>query len=191
MRIVGGAARGRRLQGPAGSALRPTADRVRQALFDVLGQRLEGERVIDLYAGTGALGLEALSRGAASARLVDRAPKSLALCRGNSEALGFGPRVLIERLELPRELERLRQVPGFGPPFELAFVDPPYSAGGDLPAVLDWLAAGAIAPGGLALVEHDRRLELPKTAVGSRRLRQVDLRRFGDTAVTFFRAANE
>ncbi len=191
MRIVGGSARGRRLFGPSGAAMRPTADRVRQALFDVLGQRLDGGRVLDLYAGTGALGIEALSRGASAARLVDRAPRALDLCRANAEAIGFSDRVLVERLDLPRELGRMAHVPGFGPPFELAFADPPYAAGGELPAVIEWLASGALAPGGLALVEHDRRLELPRVSVGSRRLRQVDVRRFGDTLVTFYRADAE
>src|SRR4051794_21286152 len=97
MRIVAGTARGRPLEGPKAAGIRPTADRVRETLFNVLGQFLDGERVLDLFAGTGALSLEALSRGASSAVLVDRDRAAIGLCERNATSLGFRDRVeLIE-----------------------------------------------------------------------------------------------
>src|SRR5688572_2885467 len=95
MRIVAGTAKGRALAGPKATSrhIRPTADRVRETLFNILGQWLDGQCVLDLYAGTGALGLEALSRGAARAALVDSDREALALCRQNTEHLGFSDRV--------------------------------------------------------------------------------------------------
>ena len=95
MRIVAGSAKGRALTGPKATSehIRPTADRVRETIFNVLGQWLEGERVLDLYAGTGALGLESLSRGASAVVLVDSDREAQALCRANTDALGFTAQV--------------------------------------------------------------------------------------------------
>ncbi len=179
LRIIGGSARGRRLAGPRRADTRPTADRVRQVVFDVLGQRLPGGEVLDLYAGTGALGLEALSRGAARARLVDRSVEATELCRKNAAALGWDDRVEVLRLALPAGLARLE-----GRPVDLLFADPPYADEGACGEVLRWAAAsGILRVGGTAVLEHGRRTELPE-AVGA--LRAVDGRRFGDTVVSFY-----
>ena len=191
MRIIGGSARGRVLAGPRHPGLRPTADRVRQALFDLLGQTLQGEAVLDLYAGTGALALEALSRGASSALLVDRDPAALELCRKNAATLGFGDRTLNLDLDLPQGIDALVKRGGR---FDLVFVDPPYAA--DPPGrreaptpsaceeVLRRLAAsGILAPGARVVVEHDRR---DPVQVVPRGLRQIDQRRFGDTEISVF-----
>jgi len=179
MRIVGGTRRGRTLLPPRSSATRPTADRVRESLFNVLGQTLEGGAVLDLYAGTGALGLEALSRGADRAVLVDAATEAAELCRKNAKALGFDAEVTVLRLRAERAVERLEREEER---FVLAFADPPYAAraGG-------WVV-GAVAPllaeGGLLVVEHDRREMLPASGA----LFKVDERRFGDTVLSFYRA---
>ncbi|NUS99659.1 MAG: 16S rRNA (guanine(966)-N(2))-methyltransferase RsmD [Sphingomonas sp.] len=152
MRIIAGQFRGRPLQTPGGSATRPTADRVREALFSMLASRLgsfEGLRVADLYAGSGALGLEALSRGAAHATFVESDPKAQAAIKANAARLGVAGQVRIagsSALSLPRS-----------DPFDLIFADPPYAQGsGDAVvtavARADWLAAG----GWLAL-ETERR----------------------------------
>src|SRR5438132_1215848 len=124
MRIVAGSARGRPLKGPkSAEVIRPTADRVRETLFNVLGQWLEGQSVLDLYAGTGALALEALSRGAAKAVLVDRDREAQALIRANAESLGFEGRVELLAMPVERAFAALA-----GRRFELVFADPPYAA---------------------------------------------------------------
>jgi len=179
MRIVGGTRRGRQLKAPRSSAIRPTADRVREALFNVLGQRLEGGEVLDLYAGTGALGLEALSRGAASAILVDSSAEAAALCRGNAAQLGFGGEASVLRLSAERAVERLARE---GRRFSLVFADPPYRAraGGRLLGALEPL----LDDGGTLVLEHDRREDLPGE---SGRLHLWDRRRFGDTVLSLYR----
>ena len=128
MRIVAGRFKGRALAAPKSRDVRPTSDRLREALFDILAHRfsdnLEGARVLDLFAGTGALGLEALSRGAASALFVDNGAEARALIRENVEALALGGLTRIFRADATR----LGKAPA-GPAFTLAFLDPPYSLG--------------------------------------------------------------
>ncbi|XXF81017.1 16S rRNA (guanine(966)-N(2))-methyltransferase RsmD [Myxococcaceae bacterium GXIMD 01537] len=183
MRIVAGTARGRALAAPKPTSrhIRPTADRVRETLFNILGQWLDGEAVLDLYAGTGALGLEALSRGAGRAVLVDQDREALGLCRQNTDGLGFGDRVEILALPVGRALETLGKR---GARFELIFADPPYAAR-VVEGVLEQVAAaGLLAPGGTLIVEHDKREPAPESHAGFSR---VDERRFGDTVASFFR----
>ncbi|MBF5044017.1 16S rRNA (guanine(966)-N(2))-methyltransferase RsmD [Aggregicoccus sp. 17bor-14] len=182
MRIVAGSARGRPLAGPkpTSSHIRPTADRVRETLFNILGQTLEGLRVLDLYAGTGALGLEAVSRGAARAVLVDQDREALSLCRANTQALGFEKQVEVLALPVARAADSLAKR---GEPFDLVFADPPYAAR-MVEGVLELVAAGGLlAPGGQVVVEHDKRESAPEAHAGFSR---VDQRRFGDTLVSFF-----
>ncbi|MBM4371893.1 MAG: RsmD family RNA methyltransferase, partial [Deltaproteobacteria bacterium] len=122
MRVIAGIYRGHPITAPAGPAVRPTADRVREALFSILGSRTEGATVLDLFCGTGALGIEALSRGAARAVFVDGSPRSLAALRRNLDRLGIaGARVLHGRVE-----EALPRVEREGERFGLVFLDPPY-----------------------------------------------------------------
>jgi len=180
MRIVSGSARGRTLKGPRSSAIRPTADRVRESVFNILGQWLDGQKVLDLFAGTGALGLEALSRGAAAAVLVDSDREAVTLCRENARALGFQDQARVMSSTVGRALELLvRQ----GERFDLVLADPPYAAR----AARDTLerVQPLLSPGGTCVVEHDRREVVPE-AVG--RLARVDERAFGDTRVSFFRS---
>ena len=162
MRITGGRLGGRILKAPASRDIRPSADRLREALFNTLVHRpdnpLEGADVIDLFAGTGALGFEALSRGAASVLFVDNGVEARALLRANVEALGVAGITRIFR----RDATRLGEAPEPGR-FRLAFLDPPY--GRELaPAALRALRDGAwLAPGALAIIEEsaDVTLELP------------------------------
>lgn len=183
MRIVAGSAKGRALQGPKPTSrhIRPTADRVRETLFNVLGQWLEGQSVLDLYAGTGALGLEALSRGAGRAVLVDSDREALALCRQNTDALGFSAQVEILAQPVARAVEQLGKR---GTPFELIFADPPYAARVVETVVEQVAKAGLLAPGGMLVVEHDKREAAPEFHEG---LARVDQRRFGDTLASFYR----
>ena len=125
MRVVGGRLKGRAILAPASRAIRPTSDRLREALFDILAHRhvgrLDGARVLDLFAGSGALGIEALSRGASFALFVDNSAEARALLRGNVEALALGGVTQIWRADATR----LGKAPA-APPFNLVFLDPPY-----------------------------------------------------------------
>ena len=175
MRIVGGEARGRTLRAVPGASTRPTSDRVRQSLFDLLGQRMDGLRVLDLYAGTGALALEALSRGAASAVLVESDARACGVIHGNIADLRYGERCKVVREALPRALRLLR-----GSRFDLVFSDPPYALRA-AQEVLDALCAGELlAPGARVALEMDRRESVPRCPAG---LRLLDERQYGDTRV--------
>jgi 16S rRNA (guanine(966)-N(2))-methyltransferase RsmD len=180
MRIVGGTARGRKLRAPDGDEVtRPTADRVRQTVFDVLGQSCEGLQVLDLYAGTGALGLEAASRGAAGVVLVDSSREAAGLCRDNVALLGF--RACVEVFEMPVE-RAIAELVSRKRRFELVFSDPPYAlrAGAStLAQVMPVAASGAVV-----VLEHERRESIPAT-VGA--FVKEDERRFGSTLVSIFR----
>ena len=180
MRIVGGEARGRTLRAVDGQGTRPTADRVRQSLFDRLGQRCDGLTVLDLYAGTGALALEALSRGAARAVLVEQARPALAAIEHNLAQLGYQERARLLRDDVARALPLLA---GRGESFDLVFSDPPYALRNGQ-ATLERLAAlGLLRPGGRVVLERDRREQAPAAPGG---LSLLDERLYGDTAVAIF-----
>ncbi|WP_257446507.1 16S rRNA (guanine(966)-N(2))-methyltransferase RsmD [Archangium lipolyticum] len=183
MRIVAGTAKGRALAGPKTTSkhIRPTADRVRETIFNVLGQWLEQQKVLDLYAGTGALGLESVSRGAPKAVLVDSDREALSLCRTNTDTLGFTSRVEILAQPVERALETLGRR---GDRFELVFADPPYAARVVETVLEGVVRAGVLAPGGTVVIEHDKREPAPESHAGFER---VDQRRFGDTLVSLFR----
>jgi 16S rRNA (guanine966-N2)-methyltransferase len=153
MRVVGGRLRGRTLAAPKSQAIRPTADRLRESLFNILahghGDPVTGARVLDLFAGTGALGLEAMSRGAIFALFVDDGPEARALIRGNVEALGLGGVTKIFR----RDATRLGAAHP-NPPFSLVFADPPYNRGLAEAALVSARAGGWLAPAALAVVEE-------------------------------------
>jgi 16S rRNA (guanine966-N2)-methyltransferase len=172
MRVIAGQYRGRRLQAPAGEATRPTSDRVREALFSVLGARVEGARVLDLFAGSGALGIEALSRGAAEATFVDSAPAAIRALRANLEALGAEGEV--RRADAGRFLggasAAARQ-------YDLVFLDPPYRLAGRLGSELTAALPAVLAPGAAVIAESDRRAPLE---LG---LPILDERRYGDTLI--------
>lgn len=171
MRIVGGEARGRTLRSVPGKTTRPTADRVRQSLFDVLGQRMDGLAVLDLYAGTGALGLEALSRGAAKAVFVESDARACGVIHGNIADLKYENRARVVREELPGALSRLEEK------FDLVFCDPPYALHASQ-AVLDGLTSNdLLAAGARVVLEMDRRDPTPAG------FHIADERRYGDTKI--------
>jgi len=154
MRIIGGSARGRPLRAPKGNETRPTRDRVRQSLFDVLGQRCDGLRVLDLFAGSGALGLEALSRGAASAVFVEAARPAVQALEANIAALGADTARLV-RMDARHYLER----PGDG--FDLVFIDPPYASGLANVALERLREQRRLNPGGFVYVEVGAQADSP------------------------------
>jgi 16S rRNA (guanine(966)-N(2))-methyltransferase RsmD len=169
---------GRRLRAPRGADVRPTSDRVREAVFARIGD-LTGARVLDLYAGTGTLGIEALSRGAARAIFVERAPAALAALRANLETLGLGEASRVLSVDVRTALRRLARE---GQRHDLVLVDPPYAAGA-VEAVLRAVAeAGILAPEATLVIETSRRH--PPGAVPG--LARLDERRYGDTLVVRF-----
>jgi 16S rRNA (guanine(966)-N(2))-methyltransferase RsmD len=176
MRIVGGSLSGRVLRAPKGAATRPTSEKVREAVFNILGRSIEGAAVLDLFAGSGALGIEALSRGAAHATFVDSGKLPIQTLTANLAELGLADRATVVQADVVRHVARLAG------PYQLVFVDPPYAS--DLAV----RAVGALPPACLAadaqiVIEHDRR-HVPPDALGS--LLRTDQRRYGDTSVSFY-----
>jgi pantetheine-phosphate adenylyltransferase len=181
MRVIAGAAKGRRLRALRGRSVRPTADRVKEALFSMLGSRfdLDGAKVLDLFAGTGGLGIEALSRGAARAVFVERDPEARRVLSANLAACGFVERARI----ITRPVQRgVAELAGAGERFDGVFIDPPYGQGLADAALLQLAEAGLI-PGGWVAVEHHVDDALAE-AYG--RLRLTAARRYGKTAVALF-----
>jgi 16S rRNA (guanine966-N2)-methyltransferase len=174
MRVIAGELGGRRIRAPGGRVTRPTSDRVREALFSMLGE-LASARVLDVYAGSGGLGIEALSRGAACAVFVERDGLALRALGANLQALGLGePRAVVRRADalaaLERALERKET-------YDLLFIDPPYARARELGAALSAVVPGLLAPAARVVVESDRRAPL-----------QLDMpiereRRYGDTTI--------
>ncbi|HEU5002257.1 MAG TPA: 16S rRNA (guanine(966)-N(2))-methyltransferase RsmD [Actinomycetota bacterium] len=190
MRVIAGEAKGRRLTAPrsAGRAagLRPTTDRLREALFNALGPGIAGKAVLDLYAGTGALGIEALSRGAARAVFVDSDRQAVATIRANLATTGLEARARVEHTTAERFAAR--PASAVSPPpatYGLVLLDPPYSAGFPAPVVAALAAGGHLAPGGLVVVE----VAAAAPVGDGSGLQVVDHRRYGDSALVFLRAA--
>ena len=174
--MIAGQLGGRRLHPVGGRDVRPTADRVREALFSILGDAVDDARVLDLYAGTGALAIEALSRGARSATCVEREPKALATLARNVEDLGLGSRVSVGRGDA---LEFCRRMPIEGGTYEVVFGDPPYRA----PlAPLGPVLVDAEWWGTVVVLEHAVKAPPPTAPPGV----TIDTRRYGDTAITFY-----
>ena len=180
MRVIAGVARGRRLKPPRGRDVRPTADRVKESLFNVLAPRLAGCAFIDLCAGAGGVGIEALSRGAARAVFVDQSPVSLRLIEENLQATGLAAagRHGLLRGEAAAIVADLA---ARGEGFDLAFVDPPYG-GGLVPPILAALA-GALTPDGIAIAEHHKKDPMPEQVGVLRRFRQLT---FGETVLSLY-----
>jgi 16S rRNA (guanine966-N2)-methyltransferase len=174
VRVVAGRFGGRRLAAPPGRGTRPTSDRVREALFSMLGP-LDGARVLDLYAGSGALGIEALSRGAASALLVERDPRAVAVIRANLDAVGLSEPEA--RVHAGPARGALRNASVRGDTYDLVLLDPPYRSAPALGRELSAALGPLLAAGGRVVTESDRRapleLHLPLTHE----------RRYGDTLI--------
>jgi 16S rRNA (guanine966-N2)-methyltransferase len=172
MRIIAGAHKGRRLAAPKGLATRPTSDRVREALFSILGARVQGAAVLDLFAGSGALGIEALSRGAERATFVDSDHAAIAAIMRNLEGIDGADVVRADARAF------LRNARSHDRQYDLVFLDPPYRRAAALSGELAEAVAGVLAPAGLVVSESDRRdpLDLPSMPL-------QDERRYGDTLI--------
>ena len=174
MRIIAGAFKGRRLKAPTWEGLRPTSDKLRETLFNILAPRIEGAAVLDVFAGTGAVGLESLSRGASRAVFIEQDRRAAALISTNAALCGVENRCVIIRDRAERALTRQAA----DEVFEVIVLDPPYDFE-PLGQVLD-AAVGHLAPGGVLILEHAHRRAVPAVA-GARPMRTV---RSGDSALT-------
>ena len=183
MRVIAGTAKGRRLKAPPGTRLRPTGDRLKEALFSRLGDSVEGSRVLDLYAGTGAVGIEALSRGAREAVFVERDPRVAAVLVANLEATGLSEDAGVQRETAERFADDFA-----GEPFDFVFLDPPYDLGMPADVIETLLERGAISPSGLVVVEGSRR-RAPFAAPNGFTVDQA--RTYGDSVVVYLSPAPE
>jgi len=188
VRIVGGKYRSRRLGSLRGPALRPTSDRLRETLFNILGPAVEGSLFVDVYAGTGAVGIEALSRGSSEVIFIEKRPAAVALIRRNLDSLGIarGFQILakdgVQGLELlaSRAFGRRLQADFF-------FLDPPYAAKGEYQRVLNFLdRSKLLARHARVIVEHERRWALPERLTALERTRVLEQ---GDATLSFYRLA--
>ena len=180
MRVIAGSAKGTRLKALRGKGVRPTLDRVKEAIFNIIGERVVGARVLDLFAGSGALGIEALSRGADEAIFVEKEGRLIKVIQENLSACHLEER---GRLFHARVEEALKFLERQGERFDLILMDPPYGMGIAPRMVNDPGLSGLLSKDGLVVVEHDPREEMVK---GSGRLHLVDARRYGDTAISLF-----
>src|SRR2546428_5166356 len=190
MRVIAGSLRGRRLIAPAWTGLRPTSDKLRETIFNILAPRIAGARVLDGYAGTGALGIEALSRGAASVTFIDSDRRAQALIEENLARCRIAEGYAIIRASVARALETLRERAA-SHPFDIILLDPPYEATGDAVMTLDKVLAAAgdvIARDGILVLEHARKRRPPETAGHLARTREVGA---GDSALTFYALPRE
>ncbi len=185
MRIIAGKYRSRVLRSLKGNALRPTSDRLRETLFNILGSSVLGAMFVDLYAGTGAVGIEALSRGAIGAIFVEQHTPAAALIRRNLDSLGIGGEAEILNVDVLRGLKRLelRHVHA-----EFIFLDPPYADDDEYESVIEYLGQSSLlASGGRVIAEHLRKRNLPEQSRANfERVRVVEQ---GDAALSFYRLA--
>jgi 16S rRNA (guanine966-N2)-methyltransferase len=184
MRVIAGKYRSRKLRSLRGQALRPTSDRLRETLFNILGPLVEGATFLDLYAGTGAVGIEALSRGAREAIFIEQHAPAAALIRRNLESLGAAGMAQVYVMDVLRGLERLEAQHVH---VQLVFLDPPYAAVQEYMRVLEFLGESPlVAPGGRVIVEHLRKRALPE------QFGELEISRVleqGDAALSFYRLA--
>lgn len=186
MRIIAGALKGRRLDAPTWDGLRPTADKLRETLFNVLADRVEGARVLDGYAGTGAIGIEAMSRGAAHVTFVEHDRRARELITANLARCGITEGYAIIGSPVLQAIETLRGEP----PFDIVLLDPPYAGprsarsnvNDDMPDVLEGMGA-IVAADGVVVLEHARTHAPPAVAGRLRRSREI---RSGDSVLTFY-----
>ncbi len=180
MRIIGGDLKGRKLRPIRGMTIRPTSDRLRESLFNILGDRVQNAVVLDLFAGTGALGIEALSRGARLAVFIDRYKGALSAVAENLRQCGIQDRARVVRWDMVRGLSCIRD---HQPPFTLVFMDPPYERNLVAPALNHLAESRALASKSLIIVEHSAHEPAPEPP-GEWRF--ADQRRYGKTLVSFY-----
>ncbi|MEP6958527.1 MAG: 16S rRNA (guanine(966)-N(2))-methyltransferase RsmD [Nitrospirota bacterium] len=180
MRVIAGSHRGRRLSGPEGTAVRPTSDKVRQAIFSILGAHVLGGRFLDLYAGTGAVGIEALSRGATSVTFVESDPKAVQLLQKNLRACQLFDRA---QVRLEKTAAFLDRKDCWGGPYDVLFADPPYAALDELEIMTHAWRPGLLSKYATVIIEQDSRTELPTSIDHASLVRRYV---YGDTALYLY-----
>ena len=186
MRIISGQNRGQRIQALKGTHLRPTSEQMRETLFDVLGPGVRGAKFLDAYAGSGAVGLEALSRGASEVVFVEHHRPAIDLIRKNLAALKMEAGFYLMNTKVLTAIERLNEE---GEPFDFIFLDPPYSEAIEYHHTLRQLARSKlVAPASLVIAEHSRHYFLEEKYNRLERSRSI---RHGDTQLTFYRIGHE
>jgi len=184
MRVIAGTYRSRILKSLKGLALRPTSDRLRETLFNVLGDAVDEARFIDLFAGTGAVGIEALSRGASEVVFIENHAPAATLIRRNLESLDIRSGATVLSMDAVRGLEKLaaKLTPG-KPGYDFVFIDPPYAEAEEYARVLRFLGASPLVPpGAMVIVEHRWNFALPESG----QLRRTRMLKQGDAALSFF-----
>ena len=186
MRIIAGTFRSRQLKSMKGMAMRPTSDKLRETLFNVLGELVVDARFMDLFAGTGAVGIEALSRGAREAIFVEKHPSAAALIKKNLESLEIRKGAIVLKSDALQALKQIAQEPvAASSRIDILFLDPPYAEKEQYGNVLSFLGgANLLAENAVVVAEHQRALDLPETFG---KLERVRVLRQGDAALTFFR----
>jgi 16S rRNA (guanine(966)-N(2))-methyltransferase RsmD len=181
MRITGGTGRGRKLKVPPGDRVRPTSDKVKQALFNILGGKVEGAAFLDLFAGAGGIGIEALSRGAERVVFVDSSRESLEIIRHNIDELGFRERAQVVKSSAGSFLKKPAG------PYDIVFLDPPYAE--ELRPLLEAIAgADILKPEAVVVAEHFKKQPSPERAGSLALYRET---RYGDTVLAFYRTAGK
>jgi 16S rRNA (guanine966-N2)-methyltransferase len=177
MRVTGGIGRGRRLKVPTGSRVRPTSDKVKQALFNILGDRTEGSLFLDLFAGAGGIGIEALSRGAARVTFVDASRDALKVIKQNIEQMGFKDRA---EVVLSKAESFLKKQTG---QYDIVFLDPPYAD--EMQPLLELITGAEILkPESIVIAEHFKKQPSPEHAGKLTLCRQA---KYGDTMLAFYK----
>jgi len=185
MRVIAGSRRGRRLCGPQGTTLRPTSDKVREALFSILGDRVPGSRFLDLYAGTGAVGIEALSRGAMAVTFVESDPKAVQLMRKNLASCQLTD---VADVCVGSTHNFFQHAEWWRGPYDLLFADPPYADASAAELVLSSWTLGLLSPEGRLIIEQDARSILPASTDEAELLRRYT---YGDTALFIYGPAKK
>lgn len=181
MRIISGEAKGRKLLSPVGMGTRPTLDRIKESIFNIIQNYVPGAKAIDVFAGTGSLGLEAVSRGAKECYLIDKGDETFKFLKQNVENLGFSDRCKCLNLD---SYDALRQLGGKGEKFDLIFVDPPYLKNMIPPAVDIIFEKDMLQRDGLIVAKIDSSEEVYN---GNGEITLVDFRKYGNTSVCFYK----
>lgn len=185
MRVIGGKCKGRRLVPVKGASVRPTSDKVREAVFNILPRELSSKRALDLFAGTGAMGIEALSRGAAEASFVDADAAAVQVIRKNLSVCGFSVQARVYRRDVRSAVGALSRR---GESFDLIFIDPPYDSALVEETLKAIDGAGILGPGGIVVAEASKRVSI---GAGFASIALVDERKYGDTVIYFYTVKND
>jgi 16S rRNA (guanine(966)-N(2))-methyltransferase RsmD len=185
MRVIAGEYRGRRLDRIEGTDIRPTSDKVKESLFNILGNSVLESRFLDLFGGTGGIGIEALSRGAKNVVFIDSSAKSIKVLKGNLEKLNIKDNVEVFNTDYSTAISKLNK---YGKEFDIIFIDPPYRVGAAQDALREIDKHPILAGSGVVIVEHDTRDELPDS-VG--RLCMYRSKQYGNTTLSFYENKQE